>query len=241
MNPKLEKYSKYVDKYKVREIITKKIGNQYLVPLLGVWDDPNKIDFDKLPNKFVLKSTHGSQQVFICKDKSEINKNQTIHLLKGWLKDDFYKKTREIQYKKCDRNIIAEKYIENNDRGLIDYKFYCFNGEPYVILVVNDRFIKGSAKYYFVDLEWNMNEYFYKGYKGNLNTLPEKPKHLEKMIEIAKKLSKGFAFVRVDLYLVKDQIYFGELTFIPSGGLDPYHPKESEYELGALLDINLIK
>lgn len=231
---KLDRYTKYVDKLMVRDYIKETIGEQYLVPLLGVWDTFEDIDFDKLPEQFVLKATHGQGYVFVCKDKSTINKASLKKIVDGWMKENFYQKTREIQYKYCIPKIICEQYLEDESGWLTDYKIFCPNGEPYLIYVISGRF--SEPKYDFLDLEWNKLPITYSGYP-NTPDLYKKPKNLKEMIEIARKLAQIFPFVRVDLYVVNDHIYFGELTLTPGNGLDKFEPYSEEYLVGKLIDL----
>ncbi len=230
----LEQYANLVDKYLVRDHIAKTIGEDYLIPLLGVWEKAEDIDFSLLPIRFVIKTTHGSHQVIICENKDKLDISATKETLNSWLKEDFYKRSREQQYKYCTHKIICEKYLTNSEKGLTDYKFYCFDGEPYMIMVVEDRFKRDQENYSFVDLHWNKLDNIY---KQQTHVIPEKPENLDKMIETAKILSKGFPFVRVDLYSVKERIYFGELTFIPSSGLDPNHTPYGEILLGDMIKL----
>ncbi|GAB6168198.1 ATP-grasp fold amidoligase family protein [Clostridium carnis] len=234
INKAFEGYSKYVDKYKVREYIASEIGEEYLVPLIGVYNNFNDIDFNKLPEKFVLKVNHSCGQNIICKNKEEFNQKAAKKYLTRWLKEDFYYRFREIQYKNIKPLIICEKYLEDKSGDLMDYKFTCSNGEPKFIQVDLCRYSEHKQKYY--DLEWNeLNwEYGFEKYKDEI----EKPKNLDKMIELAKKLSNKFQFVRVDLYSVEDKVYFGELTFTPGAGLLIYKPEEINKFVGDLIDIN---
>lgn len=235
INGGLEKYTKYVDKYEVRDFISKTIGKEYLVPLIGVWDSFDKINFDLLPRKFVLKPTHSSGDVFICKDKSSMDINKLTKTVTMWMQKNFYKVTREIQYRDCNPKIICEKYLEDESGGLTDYKIFYFNGKPRLIEVVSDRF--SEMKDDFLDINWKILPIVYDGCPNSKKTL-RKPKIFKEMVDISEKLSKKFPFVRVDLYLIKNKIYFGELTFTPSSGLDKFEPIEVDYQLGDLIDLS---
>lgn len=231
----LEKYTKYVDKYEVRNIVGKIIGKKYLVSLLGVWDKFEDIDFDKLPKQFVLKATHGSSYVFICKDKTFLDKKSLEKTVAKWLGENFYEKTREIQYKSCTARIICEEYLEDESGGLTDYKIYCFNGKPHLIEILTDRHSQMKDDFY--DIHWNTMSIDFRGSPHSKKTL-KKPKNLTEMLIVSEKLSKHFPFVRVDLYVVRNKIYFGELTFTPSNGLLVFYPPQVNYRLGKLINLS---
>lgn len=214
-------YTMMVDKYKVREYIKEKLGEEYLIPLLGVWDKAEDIDFDKLPNQFVLKCNHNSGLgMYICKDKSKLTQKEIKvirkNLTKG-LQQDYYLTGREWPYKNVPRKIIAEKYMEDETGQLRDYKFYCFNGEPKIIMINSDREIgKTKADYFDMDFNWIDLKW---GYEHAL-VKPSKPINFEKMKELAVVLSKNIPELRVDFYEVNNKIYFGELTFFDGSGFD---------------------
>lgn len=226
-------YTMMVDKYKVREYIKEKLGGEYLIPLLGVWDKAEDINFDKLPNRFVLKCNHNSGLgMYICKDKSKLTENQIKairkNLAKG-LQQDYYLTGREWPYKNVPRKIIAEKYMEDETGQLRDYKFYCFNGEPKIIMINSDREIgKTKADYFDMDFNWLDLKW---GYEHAL-VKPSKPINFEKMKELAVILSKDVPELRVDFYEVNNKIYFGELTFFDGSGFDKIEPKEWDEKLG---------
>ena len=165
----LEKYTNYVDKYAVRNYVSEKIGEKYLIPLLGVYNYFDEIDYNKLPNEFVLKANHGSGYVIIIKNKNEINKKKINKKLKNWLKEDYYKIKKEYQYKNVPKKILCESFIIDKQNELLDYKFFCFNGEPKFLKVDFDRF--GEHKVNFYDMKWNlidMQEYGCKNYKEHI-------------------------------------------------------------------------
>ena len=234
INNYFEKYGEYVDKYRVRGYVDSVVGEKNLVPLLGVYSSFDEIDFEALPEKFVLKTNHSCGRNIICKSKSNINKNKIKRDLTKWLKEDFYYRFREIQYKDIKPLIICEEYLEDKSGGLMDYKFTCSNGEPKYIQIDVDRYGKHKQKYY--DLEWNeLNwSYGFDKYKGEI----EKPENMDEMVEIAKRLSENFQFVRVDLYSVDNNIYFGELTFTPGAGLLIFMPEEVNKLVGDYIEIN---
>lgn len=226
-------YTIMVDKYKARKYIKEKIGEEYLIPLLGVWDKAEDIDFDALPNQFVLKCNHNSGLgMYICKDKSKLTENQIKairkNLAKG-LKQDYYLAGREWPYKDVPRKIIAEKYMEDETGQLRDYKFYCFNGEPKIIMINSDRETgKTKADYFDMDFNWLDLKW---GYEHAL-VKPLKPINFEKMKELAVVLSKNIPELRVDFYEVNNKIYFGELTFFDGSGFDKIEPKEWDKKIG---------
>lgn len=206
------------DKYAVREYVAEKIGEQYLIPLLGVWDKPEDIDFEALPDQFVLKVNWGSGQNIIVKDKSKLNKSEVLKKLKKWTRreQNHYYYGFEWAYKDIQPKIIAEKYIEQLDGQVFDYKFKCFNGEPAAVLLCKDRGEKVVYEDY--DLDWQPCQFEAMSTKGN----SAKPENLQEMVALAAKLSVGFPFVRVDFYNIDGQIFFGELTFYPGCGYNSY-------------------
>lgn len=215
-------YTTMVDKYKVREYIANVLGEEYLIPLLGVWDDPEEIDFDALPNQFVLKCNHNSGLgMCICKDKSKLDISKVKKELKQGLEQDYYLTGREWPYKDVPRKIIAEKYMEDHSTSeLRDYKFFCFGGMAKCYKVDFDRFVEHRANYFSAD--------------GKLMKIGEEicppdfnkeipvPENLEKMKEFAEKLSATQPFLRADFYDVDGHVYFGELTFYPASGFGKF-------------------
>ena len=211
-------YTKMVDKYEAKEYVANIIGKEHIIPTLGVWDKFDDIDFDALPNEFVLKPTHTSGNVFICKDKSKIDYKKLKKQVNKWLKRDYYKIHREWPYKNVKPRIIAEEYMENKDHTSIkDYKFYCFNGQADYVMICTGR-ETGHPKFYFYNKEWKfMRNMSNDGMKLE-GKLEEKPIGIEKMFEIAEKLSQGIKFVRMDLYNVNEKIYFRRIYVFPSSG-----------------------
>ncbi len=211
-------YTKMVDKYEAKEYVANTIGKEYIIPTLGVWDKFDDIDFDALPNEFVLKPTHTSGNVFICKDKSKIDYKKLKKQVNKWLKRDYYRIHREWPYKNVKPRIIAEEYMENKDHTSIkDYKFYCFNGQADYVMICTGR-ETGHPKFYFYNKEWKfMRNMSNDGMKLE-GKLEEKPIGIEKMFEIAEKLSQGIKFVRMDLYNVNEKIYFRRIYVFPSSG-----------------------
>lgn len=224
----LEKYADIVDKYKVREYVERKIGKEYLIPLLGTYDSVEKIDYNKLPKSFVLKNNNGSSMNLIIKDKSKMNISKTNKILNKWLKSKYYKIKKENQYLNVKNKIVCEDYISDQNGDLLDYKFFCFDGNPLFVKVDFDRYSNHTANFY--DMNWNkieMSELGFPNYYGKVL----RPQNFEKMIEVAKKLAEDFQFIRVDLYNVDGKIYFGELTLTPASGKHSFIPldKDAEY------------
>ncbi len=236
-------YTMMVDKYLVRDYIAEKIGEEYLIPLLGVWDDPDEIDFDALPNQFVLKCNHNSGLgMCICKDKSKLDiKNVKNELRKG-LKQDYYLTGREWPYKDVPRKIICEQYIsdKNTDSALTDYKFFCFNGVADSVMLCLDR-NTGDTKFYFFDKQWNLRRYNIRGKNAPANFTLPKPDNIDRMFDIAERLSKDLPFARIDLYNSGGHIYFGEITFFPDSGFDANLLPETDKYFGGLIDLRGIQ
>ena len=229
----LENKYDYVDKYKVREFIKNEIGEEYLIKLLGVYDNAEQIEFNKLPQSFVLKLNNGSGYNLIVKDKNNINESEVKHLLNEWLKSDFYKLNREKQYKNVKQVLISEEYLEDDSGELRDYKFFCFNGKFKFVQVDTGRFSDHIQSFY--DKEWNKLDFTYVCKKNNI--IEKKPEKYYEMISLAEKLATNFPFVRVDFYYVNNKIYFGELTFTPNNGMESIKPIEKDLEIANLIDI----
>lgn len=228
----LEKLSKYVDKYEVREYVTNVIGKEYLVNIYGIYDKVEEINFDNLPNQFVLKCTNGSQAVIICKDKNKLNIEKAKREMRKWLKDEFYKIKKEYQYKNVKNRIIAEEYLEDESGDLRDYKFYCIDGEVCYYSVFSDRFTDKTTDMFDGNGKW-LPDILNGGPNSKVKgkTPPSKLENLKEMLAISEKLSKPFTFVRVDFYIVKGQAYFGELTFTDGAGGEGLKPLNFDLEL----------
>lgn len=228
----LEKLGKYVDKYEVREYVENVIGKEYLVNIYGIYDEVEAINFDNLPNQFVLKCTNGSQAVIICKDKSKLNIEQAKKKMRKWLKDEFYKIKKEYQYKNVKNKIIAEEYLEDESGDLRDYKFYCIDGKVCYYSVFSERFRDKTTDMFDRDGKW-LSEILNGGPNSKVKgkTPPAKLDNLNEMITISEKLSKPFTFVRVDFYIVKGKPYFGELTFTDGAGGEGLKPLSFDLEL----------
>jgi len=230
----LEKYSPLADKYTVREYVTSKIGSQYLNELYGVYNNVAEIDFSVLPQKFVLKATHGSNWNILCKDKNKLDLEATKRQLGKWLNTNYYRKYRETVYKNIPPKIICEHFLEDeNLNDLIDYKFLCFHGRVQFIDVLFNRSTAISEIFY--DRDWIICPFVTDTPNNPVNL--GKSKNFEKMKEIAEILAEGIPFVRIDLYNVNSTILFGEMTFLPMGGYEKFHPNEWDYKLGTYLDL----
>lgn len=226
------------DKYLVRDYVENKIGIEYLIPLYGNWLNFDDIDFDALPDQFVLKCNHDSGGLAICKDKKTFDQENAKKKINKSLKDNFFYIGREYQYKNIIPRIICEKFISDNVNVPMDYKIYCFNGKPDVILVCKNRFRNDShrAQYLYFDQNWNFVP-LNKGDELSENPNIEKPKNLDKMLSIARKLSEDFIFARIDLYNIDGKIYFGEITLTPNSGFDPDITEETDLYFGNKLEI----
>jgi len=211
-----ESFGKYADKYLCRQVVKERVGESILVNLIGVYESVDEIDFEKLPNKFVLKYSHGSGFNLIVNDKTKVNWEKEKKRFKKFRTQNYYYKFREKIYNKLKPTLIIEELLElPNKSELIDYKFQCFHGEPVMVLMKVKEDNKGVRVLY--DMDWNkiQPDPCTKGYlRGEIS----KPANFEEMKQIAAKLSQGFPFIRVDLYSIGDKTYFGELTFIPNGG-----------------------
>lgn len=228
-------YTTMVDKYAVKKYVADIIGEEYIIPTLGVWDSFDDIDFKNLPNKFVLKCTHDSGGVYICKDKTTLNIDSLRVFFKERMSRNYYKRGREWPYKNVKPRIIAEKYIDTlSEGGIIDYKFFCFNGKPIVFQLIQDR-PSFSVDYYdceFKHIPITKYHHYLNSKKENV-----KPENFEKMVKIAEELAKDRTFVRVDLYNIESAIHFGEYTFYPGSGLQAFDPEEWDRKLGDMIHL----
>ena len=229
--------SRLADKYAMRSWIAEKIGDEYLIPLLGVWDDFDDINFDDLPNKFVLKCNHGSGMNVIVRDKSSFDVQNAREKINAWLAFDYGFAALELHYTRIDRKIIAEKFMTNGDLpDLIDYKFLCFNGKIIYCQYLTDRSTNLKLNYF--DENWKVTTIERSDHPNSDN--PEKippPKNFELMKNLAATLAEGFAFVRVDFYEIEGKVYFGEMTFTPGAGNFYYKSKGTDEYLGGLLKL----
>ena len=222
------------DKYLVREWIKEKIGEKYLIPLYGVWNSFDEIDFNKLPEQYVLKTNHGCGYNIIVKEKSDLNLDTFKNTINKWMEVNYAFLGYEFQYLYIKPKIIAEKYIENVDGDLYDYKVFCFNGKAESIMFLSDR--KSHLKMSFYDLKWNKLDYVY-SFPFNNITVP-RPKNLKLLIELAEKLAEGFPHVRVDFYILNDDsIKFGEMTFSSASGICKWNPPKQDKIFGDLITL----
>lgn len=231
--------TKMVDKYEAKLIAEEIIGKEYIVKNYGVWDNFEDIDFDSLPDKFVLKTTHDQGGVVICDDKKKFDYQNAKKKFKVHYKRKHFYLRREWPYKDVKPRIIAEEVLFDNDKEIPDdYKFYCFHGVPKVMLIATERFT-GDTKFNYFDMQFNPID-MEQGGKQNEKHF-EKPIGFETMIELSKKLSKGFPHVRVDFYNLDGKIYFGELTFYDSGGMATFSPQEYDYRWGEWVNLDQVE
>ena len=242
LHDRKEIYTTMVDKYEVKKYVADLIGGEYVVPTYGIYESYNEIDFDVLPNQFVLKVTHygGSRGVFIIKDKNTINYSNIENEIEKLLKENLYNYSREWPYKNVKPRIIIEKYMKNEDEEeLKDYKLFCFNGKPKIILVCSERFSSSNMCETWFDEDWNLMDIIEGNHRVDKNIKP--PQSFKKMKYLASQLSKNIPFVRIDFYEVNSKIYFGEMTFFPASGFEKFEQKEWDKKLGEMIDLEKIK
>ncbi|HHV50877.1 MAG TPA: glycosyl transferase [Clostridiales bacterium] len=224
------------DKYRVREYVEKCGCPEILNDLIGVWDSVDEIGWDSLPDKFAIKCNHGCKYNIICDDKSKLDINDTKDKLRKWMKEDYWRKRAEVNYKFIPKKIICEKYLDTEAGFLpIDYKIYCFHGEPKLVLVCSNRTSKLKLDFY--DLDWNLLDY---GAEPGDTTI-QKPESFPLMIEYSRKLAGDFPFVRIDFYEYQGKPIFGEMTFSPAACVAKYYNETGQVELGKMLDLSLAK
>lgn len=229
-------YTTMVDKYAAKKYVADKIGEEYIIPTLGVWDKFDDIDFDSLPNQFVLKCTHDSGGLVICKDKDVLDREYAKQKIEKSLKKNYYYRSREWPYKNVKPRIIAEKFM-NDDKNdeLIDYKMMCFHSKVKATFTCTGRRSKNGLRVTFYDTDWNRLP-FERHYPASDVDI-EKPKNYQEMVELAEKLSENISFVRVDFYEIQGKVYFGEMTFYPGGGFEEFTPDTWDYEFGKMLKL----
>lgn len=232
-------YHSMVDKYEAKLYVSSQIGEQYIIPTLGLWDSVEEIDFASLPDSFVLKCTHDSGSIVLCPSKKEFNKEAAFKKLNHGLKRDMFYWGREWPYKGLERRIIAETYMRDESKtDLKDYKVLCFNGEPKLIELHQQRNTKNQTQDYY-DTNWNLTEitqnstHIYKESKQSV----EKPAALEEMLALSARLSQGIPQLRVDWYSISGRLYFGELTFFDGSGFEPYDKYEDDLMLGSWITL----
>ena len=240
LNYRNEEYTKLVDKYRVKQYITKLIGEEYVIPTLGVWINVDDIDFKSLPEKFVLKCNNDSGGIVICKNKKDFDEAKAKSFLKERLKNNGYWYGREWPYKNVKPCIIAEKYMEDSiSKDIKDYKFFCFNGSMEFFDIDIDRFIEHRANYY--DRNGNFLPFGKTYCPPDYTKKIEMPKNLDKMIELAETISHNTVLSRIDFYEIDGQVYFGEITFYPGSGFSPFTDEKWDYKLGDMIDLPNIK
>lgn len=230
-------YTNMVDKVEAKKLVASIIGEEYIIPTIAVYNGVDEIDWDALPERFVMKCTHDSGGIVICKNKSELDRHQAVQTMIKGLNRRYFWQNREWPYKNVRPRIIVEEFMEDKKTGeLRDYKFFCFDGIVKALFVASERQKKGEeTKFDFFDHEYNHLPII----NGHPNALlvPEKPSRFEDMKELASKLSKGFPHLRVDFYEMDDKIYFGELTFSHWSGIVPFEPVEWDYKFGEWLHL----
>ena len=237
LNDRHAEYTQMVDKIDAKKYVASIIGDKYIIPTLGVWNSVDEIEWDKLPNQFVIKVSSDSGGIVVCKDKQTLDIEKAKEKLSnGWGKN-YYVHNKEYPYRDLTPRIIAEEYKEDESGyELRDYKIFCFNGEPKILFVASDRQKAGEdTKFDFFDLNWNHLP-FTNGHPNSKEHIA-KPKNFEEMLEIAKKLSVGIPQVRIDLYNCNGQIYFGEITFFHWSGMTAFDPIEWDFKLGKMIKL----
>lgn len=241
INNRDPKYTQLVDKYTVRKYVQEKIGSEYLVPLLNVWESVEEIDWKSLPDQFVLKCNHDSGGLIICTDKKQLDVNKAKKKLRKSLARNYYYAGREWPYKNVPPLILCEEFLSNPTGGEIqNYRIFCFNGKAEFIAVDFNTTDKNNTKRNIYDLEWNLLD-FKISYPNEKKFDHSKPLMLNKMIELSEKLSDNIPHARIDFYYIEDQIIFGEITLFHQSGLGVIEPIEYEQKLGDLIDISGIK
>lgn len=226
--------SEYADKVLVREYVKKCGFEDILLPIYGIWNTADEIDFDKLPNQFVLKCNHGCGYNIICKDKNALDQNEAKHQLNKWLSEVYGMSYYEIHYAKIKPLVFCEKYLPSLEKSVIDYKIHCINGEPFCFFVCSDRDdSKNEVVFSSYSLDWEHLNYLKEEGPENI----PKPQNLDRMLKIANTLSKPFPYIRVDLYEVEGVVYFGELTFTPHGNIMDYYKDDVLLKMGELLKL----
>ncbi len=236
LNDRKPEYTKLADKYAVRDYVQEKIGKKYLIPLLGLYDNVEDINWDTLPTEFVLKCTHGSGTNIICSDKSMLDIKKSKRNLSRWMNKSWFWFGREWCYKDIQPRVICEEFmVDESGKELKDYKIFCFNGHPKLIQVDFDRFSNHKRNIYSID--WEFKDVRIK-YPNSSEVVIKKPDKLNEMLDCAKKLSEGISHVRVDFYSINDSIYFGEMTFYHGSGFEKFYPDDLENEVGKWIQLN---
>ena len=227
------RYTVMVDKVKAKEYVASIIGEEHIIPTLGVWDSPDDIDWDSLPNQFVLKCNHDSGSVCICRDKASFDREGAVRKLRAALHRDMFYAGREWVYKNVERKVFAEKFmVDESGTELKDYKIFCMNGEPEIIQVDYGRFTKHMRNIY--DKEWNRLEMEIE-YPSDASHVIDRPAKLQEMLQLARRLSARVPHLRADFYSIDDKLYWGELTFFHGSGMEQFRPEEWDERLGKLI------
>ena len=234
------RYIQLVDKYEVKKYIAEKLGAEYVIPTLGVWENADDIDFDKLPERFVIKCTHDSHSIVICTDKNKLDIEKSKKSLNKALKRNYFYDGRQWPYKGVKPRIIAEAYMEDSFGELRDYKFTCFDGKVDNVMLCYDR-ASGDTKFYFFSPEWKLLRINKRGLAAPENFSVPKPENMDEMFRIAGLLSQGIPYARVDLYNINGKIYFGEITLYPQSGFDTNLLKETDEDFGRKIDLSKVK
>ncbi len=236
-------YTTMVDKYAVKEYVANLIGKEYIIPTLGVWDTPSEIEWNKLPERYVLKTTHGGggKGVIVVKDGNQLQhdiqrQKSIIATLNREMKRDTYKMLREWPYKDVPKRIIAEQYLEDSNGELVDYKFSCFDGKAKDVMLCLDRQFH-DTKFYFFSQDWKLLRLNKRGQQAPADFTLPKPDRMDKMFKLAELLSKNLPYARIDLYNVDGKIYFGEITLYPASGLDNKLLAETDVLYGGKINL----
>lgn len=235
-------HTRMVDKYLAKAYVTEQIGSEHVIPMYGVWKCAEDIDFDALPNQFVLKCNNDAGGIIICKDKSKLDRKEAISFLNKKIRNNGYWYGREWPYKNVQPRIIAEQYMEDFDgKGdLTDYKLHFFSGECKAIMVGANRYSETGLDNDYYTPEWEHFD-FTRGHSHNAPTRCERPEKLDEMIQLGKVLAKDYPFVRIDFYVINQKIYFGEITFFPASGFNPFHPDEWDEIFGSWIQLPINK
>lgn len=233
-------YKKLVDKFEVRDYVATTIGKEYLIPLLGVYDTFYEINFETLPDQFVLKPTHTSGDVFICKDKAKIDEKKLKKMITKWMKRQYYWEQREWQYRDLKPRIICEQYMDDGAaEGLTDYKLMCFDGQVRYIFVCSNRYSERGLNIDIYDDNWQMMPYTRRCATNGREIT--KPDQYDNMRCLAERFAQGLIFLRVDFYIISGYIYFGELTLHPGSGFEAFSPEQFDQMLGSRISLPINK
>lgn len=232
-------YTTMVDKYEAKKYVAKIIGEEYIIPTIGIYDRFDDIDFDKLPDQFVIKCTHNSGGIVICRNKRTLNVKKAKRIISKSMYRNFYLTSREWPYKNVKPRIIIEKYMEDkNSKTMRDYKIFCFSGKPEIMYLSEGLENHSTACMSFYDMDFNITDCKRKDFRL-LDYTPQKPKNWEKMKNFSAILSKGIPHLRVDWYEVNGKLYFGELTFSTCGGMVPFEDEKWDKKLGSMIDLGI--